>query len=191
MRNYEDYSIEENVKYINQLLNAGLSMKQIEEDHYNVSERVIVKRLSRRGYKRAKDGNRLFVLADNNKADIKPNKPHIKHTKTKALQKDYNSSTLQNNYNSNVDMEKLSELIELLEPIKELLKKSELESNVIDVSQDELKVVKVEAPKVRSFKVDKTTLEKWDMFTRENDLYSVMDLVNSALLEYINKYSRR
>lgn len=191
MRNYEDYSIEDNVKYINKLLSDGLSMKQIEEDHYNVSERVIVKRLSRRGYKRAKDGNRLFILVDNNKADIKPNNVNIKHTKTKALQKDYNSSTLQNNYNSNVDMEKLKELIELLEPIKELLKKSELESNVIDVSQDELKVVKVEAPKVRSFKVDKTTLEKWDMFTRENDLYSVMDLVNSALLEYINKYSNK
>ena len=190
MRNYEDYSIEENVKYINQLLSDGLSMKQIEEDHYNVADRVIVKRLARKGYKRAKDGKRLFVLV-NNKADIKPNKPHIKHTKTKALQKDYNGNVLQNDYNDNIDMEKLSELIELLEPIKELLKKSELESNVIDVLQDELKVVKVEAPKVRSFKVDKTTLEKWDMFTKENDLYSVMDLVNSALLEYINKYSKR
>lgn len=88
-------------------------------------------------------------------------------------------------------MQKLSELIELLEPIKVLLKKSELESNVIDVSLEELKVVKVEVSKVRSFKVDKTTLEKWDKFTKENDLYSVMDLVNSALLEYINKYSKR
>lgn len=46
-------------------------------------------------------------------------------------------------------MQKLSELIELLEPIKVLLKKSELESNVIDVSLEELKVVKVEVSKVR------------------------------------------
>lgn len=190
MRNYEDYSIEENVKYINQLLSDGLSMREIEKNHYNVADRVIVKRLTRRGYKRSKDGNRLFVLIDSNKADIKPHNVNIKHTKTKALQKDYNSSTLQNNYNSNVDMEKLSELIELLEPIKALLKKSELEGDVIDVSIDELKVVKVEAPKVRSFKLDKSTLEKWDRFTKENNLYSVMDLVNSALLEYINKYSR-
>ena len=191
MRNYEEYSIEENVQYINKLLGDGLSMKQIEEEHYNVADRVIAKRLSRRGYKRAKDGNRLFVLVDNNKADMKPNKPHIKHTKTNTLQKDYNGNVLQKDYNSSVDMGKLLELIDLLEPIKALLKKSELESNVIDVLQEELKVVKVEAPKVRSFKLDKTTLEKWDRFTKENDLYSVMDLVNSALLEYINKYSKK
>lgn len=188
MRNYEDYSIEENVKYINQLLSDGLSMREIEKNHYNVADRVIVKRLSRRGYKRAKDGNRLFVLIDSNKADIKPHKGS--EVVNSTLQKDYNSNVLQNNYNDNVDMKKLKELIDLLEPIKVLLNKNELESNVIDVSLEELKVVKVEEPKVRSFKVDKTTLEKWDRFTKENDLYSVMDLVNSALLEYINKYSR-
>lgn len=188
MRNYEDYSIEDNVKYINELLNAGLSMREIEKNHYNVSDRVIVKRLTRRGYKRDKDGKRLFILAGSNKADIKPRKGS--EVVNNTLQRDYNGNVLQNNYNSNVDIEKLLELIDLLEPIKALLKRNELEGDVIDVSIDELKVVKVEAPKVRSFKVDKTTLEKWDRFTKENDLYSVMDLVNSALLEYINKYSR-
>ena len=189
MRNYEDYSVEDNVQYINKLLDDGLSMKQIEEDYYNVADRVIVKRLARKGYKRSKEGNRLFVLIDNNKANTKSNKGNSEVVNN-TLQIDYNGNVLQNNYNSNVDMEKLLELIDLLEPIKALLKRNELEGDVIDVSIDELKVVKVEAPKVRSFKVDKTTLEKWDRFTKENDLYSVMDLVNSALLEYINKYSR-
>lgn len=36
MRNYEDYSIEDNVQYINQLLNDGLTMREIEEKYFNV-----------------------------------------------------------------------------------------------------------------------------------------------------------
>lgn len=192
MRKWEDHSIEDNVRYINQLLNQNLTMKVIEEDYYNVSERVIVKRLLRKGYKRSSEGYRLFVLFDEGKV----NRNHI-HTKNKhikkeinKLQNNYKSNELQNNYQSNFDIQKLSELIELIEPIKELLKKSELESNILDISVEELKVVKVENPKVRSFKISTETLTKWDNFTKENNIYSVMDLVNSALLEYIHKYSK-
>lgn len=63
MRNYEEYSIVDNVQYINELLNSGLSMKEIEEDHFNVKERVIVKRLARKGYKRSSEGNRLIYTS--------------------------------------------------------------------------------------------------------------------------------
>ena len=187
MRNYEDYSVEDNVQYINKLLDDGLSMKQIEEDYYNVADRVIVKRLARKGYKRSKEGNRLFVLIDNNKANTKSNKGNSEVVNN-TLQKKYNSNVLQKNYNDSVDIQKLLEVIDLLEPIKELLKKNELEGDVIDLSVDELKVVKVKDPKVRSFKIDKTTLEKWDKFTKKHNLYSVMDLVNTALLEFMDKY---
>lgn len=189
MRNYEDYSVEENVQYINKLLSDGLSMREIEKNHYNVTDRVIVKRLARKGYKRSKDGNRLFILADINKADVKAHK--VSGRINSILQKDYSCNVLQNNYNSNINMNKIAELIDLLEPIKVLLKRNELENSVIDVSLEELKVIKVEVPKVRSFKLDKTTLEKWDKFTKENNLYSVMDLVNTALLEFVNKYSNK
>lgn len=190
MRNWEDYSINDNVSYINSLLDEGLTMKEIEEKHYNVVERVIVKRLARRGYKRTKEGNRLFMLVDMQKANIKPIKAKSKGVEEKLPSK-YKSNELLNNYNSNIDMQKLKELIEMLEPLKALLQKSELENNIIDVSAEELKVVKVEVPKVRSFKIDSNTLDKWDKFTKENNIYSVMDLVNSALVEYIEKYSKR
>lgn len=187
MRNYEDYSIEDNVSFINKLLNNDLTMREIEEKYFNVKERVIVKRLSRKGYKRSNEGKRLFILTDSNKVNTKSNRGNSEVVNSE-LQKDYNCNELQKNYKSSVDMQKLAELIDLLEPIKELLKKNELESNVIDVSVDELKVVKVKDPKVRSFKIDNYTLQKWDKFTKEHNLYSVMDLVNTALLEFIEKY---
>ena len=41
MRNYEDYTIEENVQYINQMLEDGLSMKQIEEDRIADAKEVL------------------------------------------------------------------------------------------------------------------------------------------------------
>ena len=190
LRIYENYTVKENVEYINKLLQNGLTMREIEEKHFNVSDRVIVKRLNRKGYKRSSKGNRLFVLIDNNKADIEPNNTN-KCTNDKRLQSNYKSNELQYNYNSSVDMKKLLELIDLLEPLKELLKKNELESNVIDVSLEELKVIKVNDPKVRSFKIDNSTLQKWDKFTKEHDLYSVMDLVNTALIEFIERHSKR
>lgn len=42
-------------------------MKQIEENHYNVRERVIVKRLARKGYNRSSDSNKsdnTFLTAE-------------------------------------------------------------------------------------------------------------------------------
>lgn len=190
MRIYENYTIKENVEYINKLLDNGLTMREIEEKHFNVSDRVIVKRLNRKGYKRSNKGNRLFILIDSNKANTEPSNTS-KCTNNKKLQNNYESNELRHNYNSSVDMKKLVELIDLLEPLKELLKKNELESNVIDVSLEELKVIKVNDPKVRSFKIDNSTLKKWDKFTKEHDLYSVMDLVNTAFIEFVEKYSKR
>lgn len=190
LRIYENYTVKENVEYINKLLGDGLTMREIEEKHFNVADRVIVKRLNRKGYKRSNKGSRLFILIDNNEADIEPNNTN-KCTNGKRLQNNYKSNELQYNYNSSVDMKKLLELIDLLEPLKELLKKNELESNVIDVSLEELKVIKVNDPKVRSFKIDNSTLQKWDKFTKEHDLYSVMDLVNTALIEFIERHSKR
>lgn len=196
---WEELSLEDNVSFINEKLIEGLTMKVIEEEYYKVNERTIAKRLLKRGYKRSKEGSKLFILVDEVKSNTEPKKAKLERKKNElqedykssGLQKNSENSELQKNYQSNVDMQKLSELIELIEPIKKLLKKSEFESNVINVDMEELRVVKVEDPKVRSFKISSETLKNWDKFTKDNNVYSVMDLVNSALIEYMNKYSKR
>lgn len=185
MRNYEDYSIEDNVQYINQLLNDGLSMKQIEEDHYNVSERVIVKRLSRRGYKRAKDGNRLFVLADNNKADIKPHKANTKSNNTK----DKATNTL-----SPEEVQKLKELVNNYDDIMYVLNmysKCNI-NNIQDINNiEDIKIIQTCNTKQRMFRVDVEVLNRWNEFCQEYKHIKVQSLISSALLEYINKYSKK
>lgn len=51
----ENLSIEEIVYYINNELKLGRSMKDIEINDFKVNDRVIVKRLNRKGYKRVEN----------------------------------------------------------------------------------------------------------------------------------------
>lgn len=178
MRRYEDYSIEDNVQYINELLNNGLSMREIEEDHYNVSERVIVKRLNRRGYKRAKGGKRLFVLDGNNKDDTTPN-----DTKVKAV-----------NILSAEEIKKLKELVNNYDDIMYMLSMYSKSDNkhVEDINNiEDIQIIQVHDTKQRMFRVDVEVLKRWNEFCDEYKHIKVQSLISSALLEYIEKYSKR
>lgn len=185
MRNYEDYTIEENVQYINELLNVGLSMKQIEEDHYNVSERVIVKRLSRRGYKRSNEGNRLFILDNSLKANTKPNKANRKHDK---------AHTKATNIFSDEEVQKLKELINNYDDIMCVLSmyskcNTTNTQHIHDI--EDIQIIQTYNTKQRMFRVDIEVLERWNEFCEEYKHIKVQSLISSALLEYINKYSKR
>ena len=154
MRNYEDYSIEDNVQYINELLIDGLSMKQIEEDHYNVSERVIVKRLSRRGYKRSNEGNRLFTLVDTTKANTKPNKANRKHDKSKDIFSDE-------------EIKKLKQLINNCDDIMYVLSmyskcNTTNTQHIHDI--EDIQIIQTCNTKQKMFRVDGEVLEQWNRF---------------------------
>ena len=188
MRNYDDYTIEENVQYINELLMNGLSMKQIEEDHYNVSERVIVKRLLRKGYKRSSEGNRLFVLVDSEKANRKPNKAHTKHDKSIA------KPTKTKDIFSDEEVQKLKELINNYDDIMCVLSmyskcNTTNTQHIHDI--EDIQIIQTYNTKQRMFRVDIEVLERWNEFCEEYKHIKVQSLISSALLEYINKYSKR
>lgn len=181
MRVYENYSIEDNVKYINQLLNDGLSMKQIEEDHYNVKERVIVKRLARRGYKRSPEGNRLFTLVDDDKANATPNKRKSDDTKA--------HSTL-----SDKEIKKLKELVNNYDDIMYILNTYNKcnTSNIQGINNiEDIHIIQTCNTKQRMFRVDVEVLERWSSFCDEYKHIKVQSLISSAMLEYIEKYSKR
>ena len=185
MRNYEDYTIEENVQYINELLKDGLSMKQIEEDHYNVSERVIVKRLARRGYKRSEEGNRLFVLVDSEKAHTKPNKAHTKHDKSIA------KPTKATKIFSDEEVQKLKELINNYDDIMYMCSKCNTTNTQHIHDIEDIQIIQTYNTKQRMFRVDVEVLARWNEFCEEYKHIKVQSLISSALLEYINKYSKR
>ena len=165
--------IEDIVNYINKELNSGRAMKDIEINDFEVNERVIAKRLNRKGYKRI---NNEF------KKDI-----------TKVIQKDNNINLNKNNsiiqkYNNDINIDELKELIQLIEPIKEVIKEYNRSKSIVEVETIELRPKAVTEVKQKLFKIDVNVLNKWEQFVLDHKEYKVQQLISLALEEFINKY---
>ena len=85
---------------------------------------------------------------------------------------------------------------EELSDIRQLIQVKDLLLNIIDndyintKNSKELKVIATSKDVVvRGFRIDIETLDRWNEFTKFNKLYTVMDLMNTALIEFMNKYS--
>lgn len=107
-------------------------MKDIEINDFKVNDRVIVKRLNRKGYKRV--GNEFIKvikkdIQKDNKVILNKKKKINFNRKTKVIQK----------YNKDINELKLLELIELLELLKSLIEDYESNKNIIEVNSIELK----------------------------------------------------
>jgi len=163
-------SIEQLVEYVNQELSKGRTMKDIETNDFNVNDRVIVKRLTRRGYKR---------VENEFKHDITNVIPKYKKTVEKFIQE----------HNRSISDEKLMELVELIEPIKEMLEEYNRNKNIVDVNTVELRPKAVIEVKQKLFKIDINVLEQWEEFVLNHKEFKVQQLISLALEEFINKYS--
>lgn len=177
-RNWENFSIEENVKFINSKLLEGLKMKYIEENIYNVADRVIVKRLNRIGYKRSTDKDRLFILADKNKATTKPNKAIIKK----------HDNVIQQTHNTILSDEEVQELKELIKYKNELINLINKDYKEPENRNININVIQTTETKLRQFRIDKEVLDQWAKFCNEHREIKVQNLISTALMEFINKY---
>lgn len=172
--NIKDLDIEQQVEYINQELLKGRSMKQIEQQDFGVNERVISKRLSRKGYKRV---NNQFVKSI-----------------TEVIQEDkcIEITTPKDNilkYNKDINDDKLIELIDMVDTLKEIIEHYNKNKNVIDIEINELKPKAVTEVKQKLFKVDAEVLKKWEKFVSEHKEFKVQQLISLALEEFIQKYN--
>lgn len=178
-------SIEQLVEYVNQELSKGRTMKDIETNDFNVNDRVIVKRLTRRGYKRAgnefKHGITNVIHKDKKTVEKLIQEPSkaIAPTENNAIQK----------HNRSISDEKLMELIDLIEPIKEMLEEYNRNKNIVDVNAIELRPKAVTEVKQKLFKIDINVLEQWEEFVLNHKEFKVQQLISLALEEFINKYS--
>lgn len=79
---------------------------------------------------------------------------------------------------SDEEIEKLKVLLEMVEPLQEL------------VNKDKVSIPSIQSKEVeqRAFRVDKDILKKWDKFVKKNKSYKVQQLVSLALSEFIEKY---
>lgn len=172
-------TLEELVKHINDQLNVGRSMKDIEMTDFDVNERVISKRLARKGYKRI---DNQFVKCEGI---------------TKVIQKDIMIKedipvTIKNKKdtikNSDLDMEKLKELIGLIDPIKEVIQEYNKSKTYVEAKPMELKPKAIIEVKQKLFKIDVDVLTKWDKFVVNHKEYKIQQLISLALEEFIQKY---
>lgn len=181
----KELSIEQLVEYVNQELAKGRTMIDIETNDFKVNDRVIVKRLTRRGYKRVgnefKQGITNVMQKDKEhkeKVIQKPNKGIIA-TKNKVIQK----------HNQSISNEKLIELVELIDPIKEMLEEYKRNKDIIDVNTVELRPKAITNVKQKLFKIDVNVLEQWEEFVSRHKEYKVQQLISLALEEFIQKYN--
>lgn len=195
-------SIEQQVEYINSELNKGRSMVDIEKNDFKVNERVIHKRLVRKGYKRV-EGIYVYQKDNNNKqynssiTTVEENKYNSsitavkekKYNKSITMVEDKEAVGILNTLPKELDVSKLIELTKLIDPIKAIIETYNRNENIIDIEPVKLNVRKVTNVKPKLFKVDIETLERWDQFTKANSQYKVQDLISLALEEFITKYS--
>lgn len=181
----KELSIEQLVVYVNQELANGRTMRDIETNDFKVNDRVIVKRLTRRGYKRV--GNEFKqsitnVIQKDKESKVKvvqKSNKDIISTKNKGMQK----------HNQSISNEKLMELVELIDPIKEMLEDYNRNKNIVDVNTIELKPKAITEVKQKLFKIDVNVLKQWEEFVSRHKEYKVQQLISLALEEFIQKYN--
>lgn len=81
---------------------------------------------------------------------------------------------------NDIDIEKFNEMVELLEPLKELLGSKEPMSNIKGIRYTDVTT--------KSFKVDTKVLNDWIKFCKENKGYKMQDLTTLALKEFMIRH---
>lgn len=157
-------NIDEIVEFINKELAMGRAMSKIELEEFGANERVIHKRLGRLGYKKIDNQYRL-------EEDITHN---ITVTdKPKQVKKESNITS-----NTNLDMDKLSLLLENLDKILKLIP-TDITRNITSKRSGN--------NEVRSLRIDTGLYEAIkDRASRDN--INISAIVNKALEDYLNNY---
>lgn len=164
---WDNEKIDRMVAYINLELSKGRTMIDIENNEFNVNERVIHKRLIRKGYKKVDNRYRKAI-------DISTPPPLQKELKEKITK----SNTKSNAYN--LSIEEVRGLRELLKAKDELLKI--LDSDKKSITKRNIRSKKNQT---KSFRVDTGLYEVFKKKARKNN-DKITELINGFMEEYIN-----
>ena len=112
---------------------------------------------------------------------------------TKVIQKNKTSNkkpqqAIIQSLNKDIDINTLKELIDLIEPIKEVIQEYDKNKNIINIEKIELNPKNITEVKQKLFKIDIDVLKDWEKFVAEHRQYKVQNLISLALEEFINKY---
>lgn len=184
---YEEMKVTDVVKYINDQLILGRTMKDIEETDFQENKGVIQKRLNRKGYIKI---NNQFVAAreknntTNNTKIIQTKKNNTTSSNINVVNKDKQSIKYQKAF-SNYELEKFEKLLNLdvdilNNMINDYTTKNNTKSSIIEI-KDKTTVV-------TSLRVNKELYEKLKEYAKEREI-KIGDIFNEMMLDYLNKIS--
>jgi len=92
--------------------------------------------------------------------------------------------------NKDIDINKISELIDMIEPLKEIIQEYNKNKNIIEIKTPELNPPSITEVKQKLFKIDVDVLKDWEQFVAEHKQFKVQNLISAALEEFVKKYSK-
>ncbi|MBD7916481.1 hypothetical protein H9660_15155 [Clostridium sp. Sa3CUN1] len=197
------------INYINSELLNGRQMKDIEINDFKVNDRVIVKRLVRRGYKRVENelnindekGKLIKIFIKNDKFE----ETIVQSKNNKNKQNDSSNAIVVHDENikikeNNID---IKEIVELIDKKEEIFRMLEMFNNMSDKMGDNLSdsienksnniIIKLPNPKDNQFKatirLNDVVWEQFKIFTNQYPFFTTKDLVSQALVDFMNKHS--
>ena len=175
---------EKMAEYINGELSKGRTMKDIENNDFQVNERVIGKRLRRKGY--VKKGNKYVLPEDTEIKDDKMAPVVIKPSEIITNREDDKKNQLVIN-DKNV-MDKVLGLVSNYDKIMELLSRND---KMYDKMYDGIVIELPQSEEYRTtIRVNKAVYEEFDRFCAVNKTFNKKDLISMALKEYVEKYKK-
>ena len=157
----EEMTIEQIADYVNLELAKGRTMKDIENNDFKVNDRVITKRLNRKGYKKI---DNQFV-ADTT-CSITKNKPkEIIKKENQILPKE-------------IDLDKLKILLDNIDQLIELVQKKNNTSSI---------TIKNKETTVTSLRINKELYEAIKRKATEQNI-NISEIVNRSLKDYLENY---
>ena len=172
---YEKMSLEEVVAYLNSELLKGRSMKEIEQEDFEVNERVITKRLARKNIKKV-DGQ--FVLQSGSKM-------------TEVKKKQVIELVSEGENNKLVENKRLTEIEKRVFELEKIIKEIVCTQSGSKVVTNDLglKIYSSEdRPIAKTVRLYKEIWDKIDMVKDQFPHLSYQSILNSLLDEITEKY---
>ncbi|MGM9532201.1 hypothetical protein [Intestinibacter sp.] len=207
-----DDDIDEIVNFLNKGLSEGKKVIDL-RDELNIGEKKLQKKLRENNYKfNSKERQYIKLEIDDGQKKLQTNYNGERDNNGDQLQSNYNMNTNQPqiNYNkrngvttnqlqksSTMDQEILDtistvkELKEMTSKVEEMYKWYKLQTEVIEIEIPKLEILKNDSDTVtRSLRLYADTNERFIKFCKDNKENKVQDILNTALVEFLNRYEK-
>ena len=194
---YNEMSTVDVVEYINEQLQTGRTMKDIEEKDFGENKGVIQKRLNRKGY--IKTNNKFVSAKDNNTINttnkiqnvnnnteknttiLQDIKKENTNKTTKIIQEKTSKKEGQKAF-SNAEIEKLNQLLKLdLDVLNKIINDYATKNNISCSFK-----VKSNETTVTSIRLNKELYNKIKEYSKKENI-KLQDIFNEMMMNYVNK----